>query len=97
MSSMPPPPGRDDDEQAAAAKTLLDEIGLHDVLEQGVARLREVCPRLSTPREARRVLLAQIMRGIEAQDSGGESKDDTAAETTISVFVETQVRSPVLE
>ena len=83
--------------QAAAATShegFLEELGLRTILDQGVARLREVSPRPSTRREAWRVLSAQVAKDIDAED-GGESKEDVAAEagTTLSVFVETTVRS----
>jgi hypothetical protein len=48
---------------------------------QGIVRLLEVCPRLSSLSEAVRVLSTQITRGTEAEE-GGESKDAAAAETT---------------
>jgi hypothetical protein len=70
--------------EQAADEAFLDDIGLRDVLEQGVVRLLETCPRPASLLEALRVFSAQL----EAAD-GGESKDDTAAETTLSVFVET--------
>ena len=93
MSSTPslPPPG-DANEQAAADEAFLEEIGLHDVLEQGVVRLLEVCPRPSSLLEALRVLSAQMTRDIEALEGGGESKDAAAAETTLSMIVDTVVR-----
>ena len=96
MSSTPSLPPGDAAGQAATAEAFLEEIGLHDVLEQDVMRLLKVCPRPSSLLEALRVLSAQMTRNIEALE-GGESKDAAAAENTISVFVETQVRSPVLE
>ena len=94
----PPPPGNDG--RAAATKAreaYLEEIGLGDVLDQGVAQLLKLCPRPASRKAAWRVLSAQITQDIDAQDGDGESKDAAAAENTISVFVDTQVRSPVLE
>ena len=93
---MPPPPPGDDAEQAAAAAevlALLNKFGLLRAFH-GVAKVLEGTPAPSTPTEAWRVLSAQITRDIEALD-GGESKADAsaAAGTTISVFVETLVRS----
>ena len=84
-STPPPPPGNIDD-------AFLEEIGLRDVLEEGVVRLLETCPRPSSLLEALRVISAHLAKDIEAD---GESKDDAAAETTLSVFVETLVRSLV--
>jgi len=78
-STPPPPPGNVDD-------AFLEEIGLRDVLEEGVVRLLETCPRPSSLLEALRVISAHLAKDIEAD---GESKDDAAAETTLSVFVET--------
>ena len=79
--------------QAATAEAFLEEIGLHDVLEQDVMRLLKVCPRPSSLLEALRVLSAQMTRNIEALE-GGESKDAAAAETTetLSMIVDTVVR-----
>ena len=93
---MPPPPPGDDAEQAAAAAevlALLNKFGLLRAFH-GVAKVLEGTPAPSTPTEAWRVLSAQITRDIEALD-GGESKGDVAAAvgTTLSVFVETLVRS----
>ena len=92
MSSTPslPPPG-DANEQAAADEAFLEEIGLRDFLQEGVVRVLEVCPRPSSLSEAVRVLLAQITRDTEAEE-GGESKDAAAAETTLSMIVDTVVR-----
>ena len=98
FSPPPPPPGNDG--RAAATKAheaYLEKIGLGDVLKQGIAQLLKLCPRPASRKAAWRVLSAQITQDIDAQVCDGESKDATAAETTISVFVETQVRSPVLE
>ena len=92
----PPPPGNDGQAAAAKAREYLEEIGLRDVLKHGVAQLLKLCPRPASRKAAWRVLSAQITQDIDAQDGDGESKDAAAAETTISVFVETQVRSPVL-
>ena len=95
MSSTGPttPPGSD--EQAAAAKAheeFLEKIGLRAILSQGVVKLLEVCPRPSSLSEAVRVLSAQITRDAEAEE-GGESKDAAAAaETTLSMIVDTVVR-----
>ena len=88
----PPPPG--DDGQATAAKVhaLLDKFGLLRAFE-GAAQALEGTPAPSTQTEALHVLTAQLTHDIDAED-GGESKDAAAAET-ISVFVETQVRSLV--
>jgi len=88
MSSTPSLPPGDATEEA-----FLEEIGLRDVLEQGVMRLLEVCPRPSSLLEALRVLSAQMTRDIEALE-GGESKDAAAAETeeTLSMIVDTVVR-----
>ena len=96
--TLPPPPPGGGNEQTAAAKAheYLEKIGLGDVLKQGVAQLLEQCPRPASRKAAWRVLSAQITQDIDAQDVDGESKDAAAAETTITVFVETQVRSPVL-
>jgi hypothetical protein len=88
MSSTPSLPGD------ATEEAFLEEIGLRDVLEQGVMRLLEVCPRPSSLLEALRVLSAQMTRDIEAME-GGESKDAAAAvETTetLSMIVDTVVR-----
>ena len=96
---MPPPPPGDDAEQAAAAAevlALLNKFGLLRAFH-GVAKVLEGTPAPSTPTEAWRVLSARITQDIEALD-GGESKgvpkgDAAAAGTTLSVFVETLVRS----
>ena len=66
MSSTPSLPPGDAAGQAAAAKAFLDEIGLRDVLEQGVMRLFKVSPHPASLLEALRVLSAQMARDIEA-------------------------------
>ena len=95
MSSTPSLPPGDAAGQAAIAKAFMEEIGLRDVLEQGVMRLlEEVSPRPASLLEALRVLSAQMTRDIEALE-GGESKDAAAAaETTetLSMIVDTMVR-----
>jgi hypothetical protein len=95
MSSTPSLPPGGAAGQAATAKAFSEEIGLRDVLEQGVMRLLEVCPRPSSLLEALRVLSAQMTRDIEALE-GSESKDGAAAETTatetLSMIVDTVVR-----
>ena len=93
MSSSPTLPPGDANEQAAAAddEAFLEEIGLRDFLQEGVVRLLEVCPRPSSLSEAVRVLSAQITRDTKAEEDG-ESKDAAAAETTLSMIVDTVVR-----
>ena len=55
------------DAAAKAHEAYLEEIGLGNVLKQGIAQLLKLCPRPASRKAAWRVLSAQITQDIDAQ------------------------------